>query len=115
MTHAKGLPYFLHSCGNLSAILDDLIDDVRIDAKHSYEDAILPVQDFQARYGRRIGVLGGIDLNILAGGTPEQVRAAAQLVLDAAPSRFLLAADSSPRDCRSSADCSPLCRSAAYL
>jgi uroporphyrinogen decarboxylase len=87
MTHAKGLPYFLHSCGNLSAILDDLIDDARIDAKHSYEDAILPVQDFQARYGRRIGVLGGIDLNILAGGTPEQVRRHTRFLIDTCGAR----------------------------
>jgi uroporphyrinogen decarboxylase len=72
--HSKGLPYFLHSCGNLAAIIDDLIDDVGIDAKHSYEDAIVPVEDFQAQYGDRIGVLGGVDLNILAGSSPEGVR-----------------------------------------
>ena len=75
MAHAKGLPYFLHSCGNLSTIMDTLIDDVGIDGKHSYEDAIIPAPAFQERYGDRIAVLGGIDLNILAGGTPEQVRA----------------------------------------
>jgi uroporphyrinogen decarboxylase len=77
MTHARGLPYFLHSCGNLIAILEDLIQDVGIDAKHSYEDVIFPVQEFQARYGGRagrIGVLGGLDVHILASGTPEAVR-----------------------------------------
>ena len=50
--------------------MEDLIDDVGIDGKHSYEDAIIPVQDFQARYGDQIAVLGGMDLNILAG-TPD--------------------------------------------
>ncbi|HEY3342415.1 MAG TPA: uroporphyrinogen decarboxylase family protein, partial [Anaerolineae bacterium] len=60
MTHARSLPYFLHSCGNLTTIMEDLINDVRIDGKHSYEDAIIPVQDFQALYGDRIAVLGGI-------------------------------------------------------
>lgn len=74
LAHQLGRPYFLHSCGNLSTIIDDLIDDALIDAKHSYEDAIIPVQDFQERYGTRIGVLGGIDINILSGGTPEEVR-----------------------------------------
>jgi len=29
--------------GQLSSIMEDLIDDVGIDAKHSYEDSILPV------------------------------------------------------------------------
>ncbi|MDX9972695.1 MAG: uroporphyrinogen decarboxylase family protein, partial [FCB group bacterium] len=74
MTHEKGLPYFLHSCGNLIDIMDDLIDDVRIDGKHSFEDIILPVQDFQQRFGDRIACLGGVDLNILAGPSPEAVR-----------------------------------------
>lgn len=74
LAHDHGVPYFLHSCGNLSAIMEDLITDVGIDAKHSFEDAILPVEDFQRMYGERIGVLGGVDINILAGGTPHQVR-----------------------------------------
>jgi hypothetical protein len=58
IAYEAGRPYFLHSCGNIVSIMDDLIDDVKIDAKHSFEDAILPVAEFQARYGRRIGVLG---------------------------------------------------------
>ena len=74
MTHARGLPYFLHSCGNVVLIMEDLIGDVGIDGKHSFEEAILPVQEFQVRYGGRIAVLGGIDMNVLAAGTPEQVR-----------------------------------------
>jgi uroporphyrinogen decarboxylase len=74
IVHARGVPYFLHSCGNLETILDDLLSDVRIDGKHSFEDAILPVQEFQALYGDRIAVLGGIDVDILASASPEQVR-----------------------------------------
>jgi uroporphyrinogen decarboxylase len=74
MTHAKKLPYFLHSCGRVDAVMEDLISVVGIDGKHSFEDGIVPVQDFQARYGGRIAVLGGIDLNIRAGGSPDDVR-----------------------------------------
>jgi uroporphyrinogen decarboxylase len=87
MTHARGLPYFLHSCGNLSRIMEDLITDVGIDGKHSYEDAIIPVEDFQARYGSRIAVLGGIDINILGGGTPDQVRQRARFLIDTCGNR----------------------------
>jgi uroporphyrinogen decarboxylase len=75
LAHGRGVPYFLHSCGNLLAIMDDLIDDVGIDAKHSYEDAIIPVEQFQARYRDRIGILGGVDINILTQATPDGVRA----------------------------------------
>ncbi|MGQ9683461.1 MAG: uroporphyrinogen decarboxylase family protein [Anaerolineae bacterium] len=87
LAHAHNLPYFLHSCGNLEAILPDLIDTVRIDGKHSYEDAILPVAQFQARYGNRIAVLGGVDVDVLARRTPEQVRAAVRATIEACAPR----------------------------
>ena len=74
MTHDKGKPYFLHSCGNLASIMEDLISDVKIDGKHSYENAIIPVAEFQAKYGDRIAVLGGLDINILTRATPQEVR-----------------------------------------
>jgi uroporphyrinogen decarboxylase len=74
MAHRRGIPYFLHSCGNLETILEDLVGSVRIDGKHSFEDAILPAEAFQARYGRRAATLGGVDVNILAQGTEENVR-----------------------------------------
>jgi len=74
MTHRKGKPYFLHSCGNLEMIMEDLIADVKIDGKHSFEDAIIPVAEFQEKYGNRIAVLGGIDVDILTSASPEEVR-----------------------------------------
>jgi len=87
MAHERGLPYFLHSCGNLQAIMEDLIEDVRIDGKHSFEDAIIPVQEFQKQYGDRIAVLGGVDLNILSAGTPEQVRAHTRYLIETCGAR----------------------------
>ena len=82
IAHSKGLPYFLHSCGNLEEIMPDLIEMVGIDGKHSFEDAILPVAEFQARYGDRIAVLGGIDVDLLARGTPDQVRARVRATIE---------------------------------
>jgi uroporphyrinogen decarboxylase len=74
MAHERGLPYFLHCCGNLEMIIEDLIEDVKIDGKHSFENAIISIQDFQARFGRRVAVLGGLDVNILSASSPEGVR-----------------------------------------
>lgn len=74
MSHEKGLPYFLHSCGNVERIMENLINDVGIDGKHSFENAIIPVEKFQEKYGDRIAVLGGMDLNILSAQTQEEVR-----------------------------------------
>jgi uroporphyrinogen decarboxylase len=81
--HDQGLPFVLHSCGNLERIMDDLIDDVGIDAKHSFEDNIMPMAHVKAKYGERIAVLGGVDMHILAAGTEEAVRAATQEAIEA--------------------------------
>jgi uroporphyrinogen decarboxylase len=74
MSHAAGRPYLLHSCGNLSAIMEDLIEDVGIDAKHSFEDTIETVVSAKALYGDRIALLGGIDVDFLCRATEEQIR-----------------------------------------
>ncbi len=87
LTHERGVPYFLHSCGNVVPIMEDLISDVKIDAKHSFEDAIIPVEEFQSRYGDRIGVLGGLDLNILSGATADRVRDRVRNLLEMCGSR----------------------------
>jgi uroporphyrinogen decarboxylase len=87
LTHARGLPYFLHACGNLAKIMPDLIGDVGIDGKHSYEDAILPVEEFQARYGDRIAILGGVDIHLLATGTPDQIRRRVRALMDTCGAR----------------------------
>jgi uroporphyrinogen decarboxylase len=74
MSHAAGRPYLLHSCGKLDAIMEDLIEDVGIDAKHSFEDTIESVVTARERYGDRISVLGGIDMDFLCSATERQVR-----------------------------------------
>ncbi len=82
VVHARGKPLLLHSCGNLEAVMDDLIDDVGIDAKHSFEDVIMPVTEVKRRWGDRVALLGGIDVDLLARGTPAQVRARTREVLE---------------------------------
>ena len=82
IAHEQGMPFLLHSCGNLEAVMEELIEEVGIDAKHSYEDVIIPVEDFAARYGDRIGIIGGVDMNLLARGTEEQVRAGTRRILE---------------------------------
>jgi uroporphyrinogen decarboxylase len=74
MAHAAGKPYLLHSCGNLLTIMPDLLDEVKIDAKHSFEDTIEDVRQVKFTYGQRIALLGGIDVDFLCRSTQEQVR-----------------------------------------
>lgn len=83
IAHDHGVPFLLHSCGNLAAVMEDLIDDVGIDGKHSFEDKIESVESLHARYGRRIALLGGVDVDLMVRGTEEQVRARTRQLLDA--------------------------------
>lgn len=82
IAHEADLPYFLHSCGNLNEIMPDLIDNLQIDAKHSFEDAIIPMAEFKKQWGGRIGVLGGIDIDKLTRYSPEQLRVYVRKVID---------------------------------
>ena len=82
LAHENGLLYLFHACGNLEAIMEDLIEDVRIDAKHSFEDAIMPVAEFRKKYGDRIAVLGGVDVDVLARSSQENVRKRTREILD---------------------------------
>lgn len=80
--HASGKPAILHSCGKLGSLMDDVIDVVRFDAKHSYEDNIEPVEAAYERLHSRIAVLGGLDLDFICVKSPEQVRARAKAMLE---------------------------------
>ena len=46
--------------------MNDLIDYVKIDAKHSYEDSSYSVAEYKKLYGDRIAILGGIDMDKLS-------------------------------------------------
>lgn len=82
LAHAAGRPYLLHSCGKLDRIMPDLIDDVRIDARHSFEDVIEPVIEAKRRYGDRIALLGGIDLDFLCRADEAAIRRRVRETLD---------------------------------
>jgi uroporphyrinogen decarboxylase len=82
MAHQAGRPYILHSCGNLSEVMEDLITGVGIDAKHSFEDAIQTMPEARRLYGKRIGLIGGIDVDFLCRATEEQVRARTRHIIE---------------------------------
>ncbi|HEY3324782.1 MAG TPA: uroporphyrinogen decarboxylase family protein [Planctomycetota bacterium] len=79
--HAANKPVILHSCGCLELVMDEIIA-CGIDAKHSYEDVILPVEQAKKRYGDRVAILGGLDVDFLCRSTPEQVRVRTREVLE---------------------------------
>lgn len=83
LAHAENKPFILHSCGNLDDVYEDLIEDCKIDAKHSFEDVILPVSEFKKRYGSRVTALGGLDVDVICRSTEAEVRAYARKQIEA--------------------------------
>ncbi len=63
--------------------MDDLVGAVRIDGRHSYEDAILPVVEAKRRYGDRISIIGGIDMDFLCRAGESEVRRRVRDTLEA--------------------------------
>lgn len=82
LCHERGIPYLLHSCGDLSSIMEELVSEVGIDGKHSFQDNVIPVEKFHATWGQRISVLGGADMDLLARGTEEDVRRRTKYLLE---------------------------------
>ncbi len=81
VAHAAGRPAILHSCGFADEIMEDVIADLRYDGKHSFEDVICPIESCYARWGGRIALLGGLDLDFILQSTPEQIEARARRML----------------------------------
>lgn len=80
--HAHDKPFILHSCGNLAEVYEDLIEYCHIDAKHSFEDVIMPVGEFKRLYGERITPLGGLDVDMICRASEAELRAYARRMIE---------------------------------
>jgi uroporphyrinogen decarboxylase len=73
--HLSGIPIGLHSDGDLTRLLPDLVA-CGFDAIHPFEPPLNDIVAVKRRWGERIAVAGNIDLKAtLCGGTPESVAA----------------------------------------
>jgi uroporphyrinogen decarboxylase len=80
-----GKPFWYHCCGDIysNGVIEDLIEVVKIDALHSFQDIILPVTDFKSRYGIRVAALGGMDMDKLASMDEDSLRQNIRSILEA--------------------------------
>ena len=85
--HKAGRPAILHSCGHFQRIINDVIDEMGYDARHSYEDNIMPVEAFYERYQSRVAVLGGIDLDFVCRASPEAIYKRSKAMLERSAGR----------------------------
>jgi uroporphyrinogen decarboxylase len=73
--HQAGLPVGLHSDGDLTKLLPDLVD-CGFDAIHPFEPPLNDIVAVKRAWGHRIAVVGNIDLKAtLIDGTPDAVEA----------------------------------------
>jgi len=84
IAHGAERPILLHSCGYFGDAMEVIVDELGYDAKHSYEDAILPVEDSYKKWGGKIAVMGGIDLDFLIRADIGEVKARCRKMLDMA-------------------------------
>ena len=82
LAHQKGKYFFFHSCGQMYNLMDDYIDFVGIDAKHSFEENVLPVTEVNKLYGNRLSLLGGMDVDILARSDEKTIRSKTRDILN---------------------------------
>jgi uroporphyrinogen decarboxylase len=93
LAHQHQRPFLLHTCGNTQAVMADLIS-AGIDAKHSFEDAIQPVEQFIDQFGQQVAALGGLDVHLLATGSENAVKTRTRQILEHAAPRGGYAAGS---------------------
>ena len=82
VAHRAGKPAVLHSCGYLNDVMEDVIVDMGYDGKHSYEDKILPVEECYRRWGDRIAIMGGLDLDFLIRSSKDAIKERARGMLE---------------------------------
>jgi uroporphyrinogen decarboxylase len=71
--HETGRLFFLHSDGDLRAVLPDLIA-MGVDALHPIDPTAMDIVQTKRDYGRDLCLFGNVDTELLRSGTPQQVR-----------------------------------------
>lgn len=92
--HSFGKPVILHSCGNLEPVMDDIIS-MGYDAKHSYEDNIIPIESFYDKYKDRISILGGIDLDFVCRADPDEIYSRSRKMVEKGKTGYALGSGNS--------------------
>jgi uroporphyrinogen decarboxylase len=77
IVHSKGLPFIMHTDGKVMQVLPDLIA-CGLDALHPIEPKAMDIVAVKRQHGDRLTVLGNVDVDLLARGSPDEIRAAVQ-------------------------------------
>jgi uroporphyrinogen decarboxylase len=72
--HEQGYDVFIHCCGNITAVLDDLIE-IGVDVFNPIQPETMDVQNVIGSYAGRLAFNGGLSIqHTLPFGSPSEVR-----------------------------------------
>ncbi len=81
--HGNGLDFWLHTCGNVTELMDDLIA-CGVDCLHPIQAGTMDDRQIAARYGGRVCFWIGMDVQkVIPFGTPDEVRKSVRERLEA--------------------------------
>ncbi|MCD6206171.1 MAG: nucleoside 2-deoxyribosyltransferase [Candidatus Marinimicrobia bacterium] len=73
LAKAANKPLIYHTDGVLYEVMEDIIAS-GVDALHPIEPQAMAIAEVKERYGDRLCLIGHVDVDLLARGTPEQIR-----------------------------------------
>lgn len=82
IAHSHNKPIWYHACGNKDEVIEDFIEDIHFDALHSFEDMSNPVTEYKKKYGARIALMGGVDVDKLTRLNEGELRKYVRKILD---------------------------------
>lgn len=72
--HRQGYDVFIHSCGDISAILDDLVE-IGLNVFNPFQPEVMHIEQMMKRYSGRLAFYGSLSIqNTLPFGTAENVK-----------------------------------------
>jgi uroporphyrinogen decarboxylase len=82
LAHRNEKLLLFHCCGDMYELIDEYIERVGIDAKHSFEQNVVPVTEANRLYGDRLTLLGGLDVDLLARADERTIRQTTRRTLE---------------------------------
>ncbi len=73
LARRRKIPFIYHTDGVLWSVMDDIIDS-GVNGLHPIEPKSMDIIEVQRRYGSRLSLCGGVELDLLSRGTPDEVR-----------------------------------------
>lgn len=61
VARARGQQFRFHCCGDMYPLINEYIVELRMDAKHSFEGAVVPVTEVKRCYGERLTLLAAMN------------------------------------------------------